>query len=112
MLDVLVPIILLCLFGVGIGLIVLSLVPDGGGWRGWVEQAFWLSIQIGVAVGGGVLIAELIVACCYSPSYMEAPRFYRVTMFIGVLFMLPATRLVSSLIDRFRSKLQRIRKKL
>jgi hypothetical protein len=66
-----------------------------------MSQLFWYVFQWAVAVGGGIAIAEAIQACCYEPSYMDAPRFYLVSGVIAfALFSGPATLIVGKLLEK------------
>lgn len=100
MTDYLIPGLLYSLIALGGGLFIWARATDEGGLRRFFEQCFWYGLQFGAAIAGGLLLAEIAQACCYQPTYMNAPTFYKIAFATGfVLFAGPATLGVSVYLD-------------
>jgi MFS family permease len=70
----------------------------------FIAQALWIAFQTCVMIAGGLLLAFLLGAFGYEPSYSEQPNFWKIAFGVSfALFCLPATLLVGDLLARLRA---------
>jgi hypothetical protein len=77
-----------------------------------MEQVAWISVQATLAVAGGFVIATFARWLGYVPSYEDAPRFYGLCCFAGlVLVSAPVTFFVSTFAPILKEKQRAARRR-